>query len=259
MLPERGGLVSGASAKDDPPIVDMWLPTPKWHPGRVDPCTGLQAEPRFIVIHVQESTSPATWARHALKARASATILINRDGSIWRCVPEEHGPWTNGDHRQPSLANHRARTLGGDPNNWCLTIATEGFTYAPNGEDWPTTPTATQLRSVIWQVRTWMDRYAIPVEHVLCEEHRDREPDAPGHQDVGSAADLAAPDGDPGNSYLQRIRAALRAGIVPSPRSEIPAIEGVLQPQSTRNLPASRTWSRVGIEPASIVPEPGSG
>lgn len=152
---------------ETPLIIDRYLPVQKWNPNRFDPETGIQGRPRFIVIHIQEGSSENSWNYHAYEVSASATVFANRDGSIWHCVREQHGPWTNGDTCLSTAAGWRVRNMGGDPNNWCLTIETEGFTYAPNNFGWPAGPTAPQFRSVLWQIRRWMQEYNIPVENVI--------------------------------------------------------------------------------------------
>lgn len=218
--------VPGAVAVDAPPIIDMWLPTPKWHPDRVDPRSGLRADPRFIVIHVQQGTSPGTWAWHALKVRASATVFANRDGSVWRCVPEEHGPWSNGDTCRSTPAGWRVRDLGGNPNNWCLTIATEGYSHAPNDAGWPVAPTQPQLQSVVWQVRTWMDRYDIPLENVIRHADLNHCTDAEYTLDTGCAGCAGCHGGRescPGDVYFERLQAELRAVVPARPMPTVPA------------------------------------
>jgi hypothetical protein len=221
---------------DTPPIIDMWLPTPKWHPDRVDPRTGLQGAPRFIVIHMQQGTSPGTWAWHALKVRASATVLANRDGSIWRCVPEEHGPWSNGDVCRSTPAGWRVRNLDGDPNNWCLTIATEGYSHTPNEAGWPAAPTRPQLQSVVWQVRTWMDRYGIPLENVIRHADLNHCTDAEYTVDTGCAGCDGGRAACPGDVYFQHLQAELRA-VLPVPT--VPVVAG--QPHRTdRTVPAAQ-------------------
>ena len=217
---------------DAPIIVDRWLPTPKWHPHRIDPRTGRQGEPRFIVIHIQQGASAGTWDWHARRVRASATVFVNRDGSIWRCVPEEHGPWSNGDTCRSTPAGWRLRNLGGDPNNWCLTIATEGYSYAPNDAGWPVAPTDPQLRSVVWQVQTWMERYGIPFENVIRHADLNHCTDAEYTLDTGCAGCHGGRASCPGDRYFQLLQAELRQVL---PARPLPAIPN--EPTRTGGVP----------------------
>ena len=127
---------------------------------------GTQGEPRFIVLHVQEGVTIGSlehWTRgldsKGNRIAASSTVMIQKDGSVLRVIPEEHGPWTNGDTRNPTPQAAGILALGADPNLWSLTIEAEGM---PDDE----MPQA-QLDSIVWQVRQWMDRFGIPVENVL--------------------------------------------------------------------------------------------
>lgn len=116
--------------------------------------------PKIIVLHIQEGSNSGSW-QHFHSVSASSTVLIGKNGDIWRLVPEEDGPWTNGDVNQPSaLGREVIDKWGADPNVYTLSIETEGFT----GE-WP--KTQAQLNSVVWQVKQWMTKYGIPVHYVL--------------------------------------------------------------------------------------------
>ena len=125
---------------------------------------------KFIVLHIQEGRTAGS-LEHWVAGRkfkegkdvgpvtASATVMIQKDGSILRVIPEKHGPWTNGKVDKPTAQSKKLRDLGPDPNRWCLTIEAEG---KPNDA----MPRA-QLQAVLWQVRTWMKRYDIPEENIL--------------------------------------------------------------------------------------------
>ena len=207
---------------DAPHITDKWLPTQKWNPNRFDWERGTQARPRFIVIHIQQGSSENSWKYHAYEVKASATVFVNRDGSIWRCVREEHGPWTNGDVCLSTAAGMRVRQLGGDPNNWCLTIETEGFSYEPNGFGWIAAPTEPQFRSVLWQVRRWMEQYDIPVENVIRHADLNNCTDAQYRQHVNPRC---TPENKcwggryfcPGDAYYGRLISALQEAVIEEP------------------------------------------
>lgn len=108
--------------------------------------------PKAIFVHIQDGNNLGSW-QWFHTVTASATVLIGKNGDIWRLVPEEDGPWTNGDVQSPTA---RGRDLlnryGADPNYYTLSIETEGFTT-----EWP--KEQAQLDSVLWQIRTWRQKY----------------------------------------------------------------------------------------------------
>lgn len=118
------------------------------------------AQPRIIVIHVQQGTNNGSW-QHFHAVSASATVLIGKNGDIWRLVPEQHGPWTNGDVNNPTaLGREIIQKFGADPNVVSLTIECEGYT-----NNMPLT--GAQMDSVVWQVATWQKQYGIPDRYVI--------------------------------------------------------------------------------------------
>lgn len=202
---------------ETPPITDHFLPSPKWFVNRVDPVTGIQGRPRFIVIHIQQGSSPNSWNEHAFVRNASATVYANRDGSIWRVAPEQHGPWTNGDVCLSTAAGWRVRNLGANPNIWCLTIETEGFTFAGNNFGWPPGPTVPQFRSVLWQVRRWMQEYGIPLENVIRHADLNNCTDEQYRQLVNPNRDFGGRFFCPGDAYYGQLVAELREEVLVSP------------------------------------------
>lgn len=108
--------------------------------------------PRRVLLHIQDGSTRGSlgwWA--SPDVQASSTVMIQKDGSILQVVPEQHGPWTNGDVRYPTAAGARLVAMGGNANNWSLTIEAEGG-------PWDAMPTA-QLNAIIWQVQDWYSRY----------------------------------------------------------------------------------------------------
>lgn len=120
--------------------------------------------PKYIVNHIQDGTTPGSlqwWARGA-GVQASSTVMANRDGSILRIVPEQHGPWTNGDSCSPTPKSAGLRALGGNPNQWSLTLEAEGKPGVTS-----VSYTDAQLRAICWQFADWMIRYHLPLANVL--------------------------------------------------------------------------------------------
>lgn len=117
----------------------------KGYPGR----RGLR--PEVIVLHVQDGHTPGSLA-HWLGVAASATVMVQKDGSILRVLADSVGPWTNGE---VTVVSERARALmarfGRDLNPVSLTIEAEG-------RPWDAMPDP-QLRAIVWQVRDWLARY----------------------------------------------------------------------------------------------------
>jgi N-acetylmuramoyl-L-alanine amidase len=192
------------------------------------------ARPRFIVLHIQEGSTPGSldhWVAGRLEGRdgqpgepieASSTVTVQRDGTILRVIPEEHGPWTNGRVRRPTWQSAQLRALSGtgSPNLHCLTIEAEGL---PNDE-----MPEPELRAVLWQVRDWMDRYDIPVDNVL------------PHSSIDSVDRAHCP-----GAYYHRVMVALGGYRAPSPP---PPFDG--QPKTvngTRFHPYRRRVTSSGV------------
>ena len=123
---------------------------------------GAQGRPRYIILHVQDGTTVGSldWWANGPNVQGSSTVLVNKDGSIVRCIPEQHGPWTNGDVNQPKPQAAELLALPGNPNIDSLTIEAEGKPF----EDHPDA----QLDAIEWQCRDWMARYPeITVNDIL--------------------------------------------------------------------------------------------
>lgn len=162
-----------------PVIIDKWLHVDqsgykgviRYFPNRYDASARVNGKPSWIVLHIQQGSSWGSW-QHFHNVQASSTVTIQRDGSIWRLVPEEHGPWTNGDDMFPTNVGQRLVDLPGNSNIWSLSIETEGFSYAPNPAGWTAWPKPeVQINAIVWQVVDWMRRYNIPLANVI--RHKD--------------------------------------------------------------------------------------
>jgi hypothetical protein len=119
---------------------------------------GVQGRPEHIGLHIQDGTTWGSldwWAngrdRDGNPINASSTVLVQKDGSVLRCIPEQHGPWTNGDVKAPTAESATLRARGGNPNLWCLTLEAEG-------RPWDAMPEV-QLAAIVWVCRDWMTRY----------------------------------------------------------------------------------------------------
>jgi N-acetyl-anhydromuramyl-L-alanine amidase AmpD len=164
-------------------------------------------QPQFMVLHTQDGYTPGSLKRWVAEremgkdgklhpVEASSTVMVQKDGSILRVIPEEHGPWTNGLVQKPTAQSAQLRALAGTKNLnlFCLTIEAEG---KPN--DVMPEP---EFRAVLWRVRDWMERYDIPLDNIL------------PHSSIDSV-DRGHCPGD----YYHRVMAALRyPEPVPPPR-----------------------------------------
>jgi hypothetical protein len=114
--------------------------------------------PSFIVLHIQDGTTPGSlsyWSSSAIDA--SSTVMVNKDGSVLRIIPERDGPWTNGDVMGPTPEANEILALGGNPNNWSLTVEAEGH---------PDDVMPTEQRdAIIWVVEDWIIRYPKVLDH----------------------------------------------------------------------------------------------
>jgi len=90
--------------------------------------------------------------RHWLGVAASATVMVQQDGSLLNVIREQDGPWTNGDVANPDApARALMDRFGRDLNPVSLTIeAEDGRTTAIN---------AAQTQTVLWQIREWQRAY----------------------------------------------------------------------------------------------------
>ncbi len=115
--------------------------------------------PTRIGIHIQDGNTVGSldwWVNgyiNGRKVQASATVLIQRDGSVLRCIPEQFAPWTQGDVQSPQPQAASILRESADPNQPSLTIEFEGKAGQPL--------TPEQLAAGIWQVREWEREYDI--------------------------------------------------------------------------------------------------
>src|SRR6478609_1775007 len=166
----NAGLTTGGTAPTGgnmtPTIIDKYLHVAQDGYAGVNRRYIGANEHKIIVLHIQEGTSWGSWTWFH-NTTASSTVFANRDGSIWRLVPEADAPWTNGDVSSPTAAGWRViNAYGDDPNYYTLSIETEGYASSNNAMGWQAWPKPqAQLDAVVWQVKDWMQRYNIPIEN----------------------------------------------------------------------------------------------
>lgn len=138
------------------------------------------AAPRYIINHIQDGTTKGSldWWANGAGVQASSTVIANRDGSLLRVIPKQHGPWTNGEVCNPTPKSAGLRALGGNPNNWSLTLEAEGEPGVA-----VVTYTDAQLRAILWQYAEWMIEDNIPLANVLSHATLDscNRPACPGN------------------------------------------------------------------------------
>lgn len=198
----------GGSMPAQPTIIDKYLHVTQDGYAGVNRRYQGQNDHKIIVIHIQEGTSWGSWTWFH-QVSASATVFVNRDGSIWRLVPESDGPWTNGDVCSPTaLGQSIMNNYGSDPNYYTLSIETEGYASSDNAMGWATWPKPqAQLDSVVWQVMDWMSRYNIPIERVV------------RHADINQCSR----PGCPGNTYYNYIIDTVKAKLANGETPQQPA------------------------------------
>ena len=156
-------------------------------------------KPTFIVLHIQAGTTRSSldwWANgfvNGQKVTASSTVMIQKDGSILQVIPEQHGPWTNGDDNQPTPTGQRLVNLPGNSNLHTLSIEAEGMSGADT--------TAKQRDSIVWQVEQWMATYGIPKANVI------------RHGDINSVDRPNCP-----GAYYPIVMARIGGGTTPAPK-----------------------------------------
>lgn len=119
---------------------------------RYDADAGVTGAIEYIVLHIQAGYTPGSlewWLDHD----ASSNVMVQRDGSVLVVIPEEHGPWTNGDDYAPKPAGLGLVSLPGNSNIWSWTCEAEGVTGAE-----PLKYPA-MLNTIEWLVRDVMKRH----------------------------------------------------------------------------------------------------
>lgn len=114
-----------------------------------------------IVCHIQDGSTIGSLEHfvhghysNGKQVTASCTYTVQKDGSILLVIPEQHGPWTNGDVQKPSSRGAAlARRAGGDPNRVVVTIEAEGRPFDAMSE--------VQLQSIEWLIRDVADRHKL--------------------------------------------------------------------------------------------------
>lgn len=118
-----------------------------------------------IVLHTQEGSSSGSlnwWCSQG--SQASSTIMVQKNGSILQIIPEEHGPWTNGDSCSPTSKGIAfINECQQNPNCCSLTMEIEGYF----GDDHP----KAQVDAIAWQCRQWMSKYHLDCADIIA--HRD--------------------------------------------------------------------------------------
>ena len=120
---------------------------------------GVQGRPEFIVLHIQDGITPGS-LEYWVGVDASSTVMAQRDGSILKVIPEQHGPWTNGDVMSPKPEAAELIAKPGNKNLWSLTVEAEGRPFDPMPQ--------VQINSIAWQCLDWMQRYPhITIDRIL--------------------------------------------------------------------------------------------
>lgn len=186
-----------------PKIIDKWLHVAQdGYPAVIRYIANRNGQKiRVIFVHVQEGQNYGSW-QHFHAVSASATVLVGKNGDVWRLVPEEHGPWTNGDVNKPdAFATAMMNRWGWDPNVYCLTIESEGFSGGLPYTD-------AQRNAIYWQVNDWCSRYAIDAIYIL------------GHYQVNSVSRPNCPE--PAVNGRRVFLEAIRAQASGVPVVEVP-------------------------------------
>jgi hypothetical protein len=115
------------------------------------------AKPRAIFCHIQEGMTKSSlkWAIEKPGSQNSYSATVQLDGSILLCIPEQHGPWTNGAVRSPKKKAAKLLALGGNPNLYTLSIECEGYYNKPHPQ--------VQIDAIYWLIKHWSETYGIPV------------------------------------------------------------------------------------------------
>ncbi len=110
-----------------------------------------------VVLHIQEgiTTGSLNWWATGPNVQASCNVIVNRDGSILRVIPDDSGAWCNGDVKSPSAKGQKLIGLAGGLNLNCVTVNIEAEGYSK--DDHP----AVQQEGIAWMCAEWMRRHGL--------------------------------------------------------------------------------------------------
>lgn len=117
----------------------------------------VQGRIEYLVYHIQDGTTVSSldWWANGPGVQASSNYMVQRDGSILIVIPEQHGPWTNGDDMYPTPAGQPLVNLPGNSNIWSVTIEAEG-TPADPPTNYPK-----QMDAIEWLTRDLVSRHPV--------------------------------------------------------------------------------------------------
>jgi len=203
-LPRTGGAVS-ANPFREPAIYELWRDYAGYRitqqqairigsqkfPNR----NGMR--PSAIVLHVQEGTTMGSLSWWGTQAQASSTVMVQRDASVLRVIPEADGPWTNGDVQRPTPKGQAliSRLNGANPNLATLSVEMEGYSGDQLADG--------VIETLCWVCWDWMTRYPIGIGDIY------------RHADLNSVTRGQCP-GSYFDVVLGRLRAA-QGGDAPAP------------------------------------------
>jgi N-acetyl-anhydromuramyl-L-alanine amidase AmpD len=133
-------------------------------PGRA----GHQVE--AVCLHVTDGETAAgalSWFADPA-SEVSAHYVVDRDGVIYRALPEEDTAWANGRLNRPNLANPLIAGWARDglnPNRVTISVEVVGRPDKP----WP----AAQRRSGAWLIGDLCRRYGLPIDRTRVIAHAD--------------------------------------------------------------------------------------
>ena len=116
-------------------------------------------KPSAIVLHVQEGTTMGSLAYWST-VQASSTVMVQKDGSVLRVIPEADGPWTNGDVQKPSAKGQSliSRLGGANLNLGTLSVEMEGYSGDVLADG--------VIETLCWVCWDWMTRYPIGLSDI---------------------------------------------------------------------------------------------
>jgi N-acetyl-anhydromuramyl-L-alanine amidase AmpD len=173
-----------------------------------------------VCLHITDGETAAgalSWFADP-ESGVSAHYVVDRDGAIYRALPEGDTAWANGGLKQPNLTNPLIAgwaRAGLNPNRVTLSVEAVGRP----GNPWP----AAQRRAVAWLIGDLCRRHGLPIDRTRVIAHaelnsvtRARCPGLTAGQWAALLAEASAGQGgatDPtgGHAVGEGIRAALAA------------------------------------------------
>lgn len=116
----------------------MAIKTKHYWSNRIHPKTGKQYAPKALVLHITDGSFASTknWIENPY-SYVSYNWIIDKQGNVHRCVPEQHASWANGHVVRPKFQHFEVeRNQIVNPNLYTISVAVENSGEVPPFKQW---------------------------------------------------------------------------------------------------------------------------